>query len=166
MARASAKLSCRASCSALKDAIAKEARERRIPARPWSNRSRRRRQSDPLGGDGQELEFVDIDEQPDLAEAAEAFDGDEAPPSTARWNPTLLDGVRAADEQIDVDRFLEENIKDGQKRLAFRLFMDGLPFKSKKYDSIAKALGIDEKTARLWIEETKAQLKEKIGDLT
>jgi hypothetical protein len=44
--------------------------------------------------------------------------------------------------------------------------MDDVPFKSKKHHSIAKALGIDEKTARLWIEEIKAQLKEKIGDLT
>jgi hypothetical protein len=41
-----------------------------------------------------------------------------------------------------------------------------VPFKSKKSDSIAKALGIDEKTARQWIEEIQALLKEKIGDLT
>ena len=63
-------------------------------------------------------------------------------------------------------RFLAENIKDDRKRLAFRLYMDDVPFKSKRHHSIAKALGIDEKTARLWIEEIKAQLKEKIGDLT
>ena len=74
--------------------------------------------------------------------------------------------MRAADEQIDVDRFLEENIKDDRKRLAFYLFMDDLPFKSKKFASIARALGIDERTARQWIEEIKKQLKAKIGDRT
>ncbi len=149
-----------------KDAIAKEARERRIPDETAAKPRKEAKASDPPVGDRQEVEFIDIDEQPDLAEAAESFDGDEAPPSKTRWNPALLDGVRAADEQIDVDRFLEENIKDDRKRLAFRLFMDDLPFKSKKYDSIAKALGIDEKTARLWIEEIQNQLKNKIGDST
>jgi RNA polymerase sigma factor (sigma-70 family) len=149
-----------------KDAIAKEDRERRIPDETAVKPRKKATTSDPPGDDGLEVELVDIDDQPDLAEAAEPFDGDEAPPSKARWNPALLDGVRAADEQIDVDRFLEENIKDGRKRLAFRLHMDGLPFKSKKYDSIAKALGIDEKTVRLWIEEIQQQLKNKIGDST
>ena len=57
-------------------------------------------------------------------------------------SPALLDGVRATDQQIDTDRFLAENIKDDQKRLAFRLYMDDVPFKSKKHHSIAKALGI------------------------
>ena len=122
--------------------------------------------ADPPGGDGQEVEFDDANRQSDVAEAAGPPDGDDAPPAKARWNPALLDGVRATDQQIDTDRFLAENIKDDQKRLAFRLYMDDVPFKSKKHHSIAKALGIDEKTARLWIEEIKAQLKEKIGDLT
>lgn len=149
-----------------KDAIAREERERRIPDETAVKPRKKATISDPPGDDGEEVEFVDFDERPDLAEAAESSDGDEVLPSKARWNPALLDGVRAADEQIDVDRFLEENIKDDQKRLAFRLFMDGLPFKSKKYDSIARALGIDEKTARLWIEEIQTQLKNKIGDPT
>ena len=43
--------------------------------------------------------------------------------------------------------------------------MDELPFKSAKSDSIAKALGIDEKTARQWVEEVRTQLEKKIGDL-
>lgn len=149
----------------LKDAIAKEARERRIPDEIMVKRQEAA-PADPPGGDGQEVEFDDANRQSDVAEAAGPPDGDDAPPAKARWNPTLLDEVRATDQQIDTDRFLAENITDDQKRLAFRLYMDDVPFKSKKHHSIAKALGIDEKTARLWIEEIKAQLKEKIGDLT
>lgn len=149
-----------------KDAIAKEARERRIPDETAAKPRKKAKTSDATVGDGQGVEFVDIEEQPDLAEEPGSSDGDNAPPSKARWNPALLDGVRAADEQIDVDRFLKENIKDDRKRLAFRLFMDDLPFKSKKCDSIAEALGIDERTARQWIEEIKKQLKAKIGDRT
>jgi len=148
-----------------KDAVAKEARERRIPDETVV-KPRQKAAADPPGGDGEEIEFVDVNRQPDVAEAAGPPDGEEAPPAKARWNPALLDGVRATDQQIDTDRFLAENIKDDQKRLAFRLYMDDVPFKSKKHHSIAKALGVDEKTARLWIEEIKAQLKEKIGDLT
>lgn len=150
----------------VKDAIAKEARERRIPDETTAKPPKKVKKSDAGADDGQEIEFVDIGEQPNLAEATESSDGDEAPPTKARWNPALLDGVRAADERIDVDRFLEANIADDRKRLAFYLHMDGLPFKSKKYDSIAKALGIDEKTVRLWIEEIQQQLKDKIGDST
>ncbi len=149
----------------LKDAIAKEARERRTPDEIIV-KPRQKAAADPRDGDGEEVEFVDVNQQPDVAEAAGPPDGDGAPPATARWNPALLDGVHATDQQIDTDRFLAENIKDDQKRLAFRLYMDDVPFKSKKHHSIAKALGIDEKTARLWIEEIKAQLKEKVGDLT
>jgi DNA-directed RNA polymerase specialized sigma24 family protein len=149
-----------------KDAIAKEARERRIPDEAAAKPRKKAKTVDAPVDEGREVEFVDIDEQHHLVEEAGWSDGDDAPLTKARWNPALLDAVRAADEKIDVDRFLEENIKDGQKRLAFRLFMDGLPFKSKKYDSIAKALGIDEKTARLWIEEIQKQLKDKIGDPT
>jgi RNA polymerase sigma factor (sigma-70 family) len=148
-----------------KDAIVKEARERRLPDENAPKPRKKAAASDPPD-DGQEVKFADIDRQPDLSEEAGSSDGDEAPPSKAQWNPALLDGVRAADQQIDVDRFLEENIKDDRKRLAFRLFMDDLPFKSKKYDSIARALGIDERTARQWIEEIKEQLKAKIGDRT
>jgi DNA-directed RNA polymerase specialized sigma24 family protein len=150
----------------VKDAIAKEARERRIPDEAVLQPRKKPKKSDTPEDEGREVEFVDIEEQLDLAEEPGSSDGDDAPPSKARWNTALLDGVRAADEQIDVDRFLKQNIKDDQKRLAFRLFMDGLPFKSKKYDSIANALGIDERTARLWIEEIQKQLKEKIGDPT
>ena len=92
-----------------------------------------------------------------------ATEGEEARPSKTIWDSALVDGVRAAEQQID--RFLEINIADDRKRLAFRLFMDELPFKSTRSNSIAKALGIDESTARQWIKEIQVQLIAKIGDL-
>ena len=60
-------------------------------------------------------------------------------------------------EFIDVEQVLEQ-IQDSQKRLAFRLFMDGVPYKSKRSASIAEALGISEKTAREWVKEVQDQL--------
>ena len=150
----------------VKDAIAKEARERWIPDETAAKPRKNAKTSDPPGDDEHELELVGIGKHPDLTEEVEPADGDETTPSKTKWAPALLDGVREADEQIDVKRFLEKNIADDRKRLAFHLYKDDLPFKSKKYDSIAKALGIDERTAREWIEEIKKHLKAKIGDRT
>jgi hypothetical protein len=62
------------------------------------------------------------------------------------------DPSRDLDESMDVENILEQ-VQDDRKRLAFRLFMDGVPFKSKKSASIADALGISEKTAREWVKE-------------
>jgi RNA polymerase sigma factor (sigma-70 family) len=142
----------------LKDAIAKEARERRIPdeiIRPAQKSKQDASMADePLATGGQ----CDSDDR--------IVDEDDATPSKSNLNPALLDGVRATDQQIDIDRFLETNISDDRKRLAFRLFMDEVPFKSIRSDSIAKALGIDEATARQWIEEIRTQLKKKIGELS
>lgn len=68
------------------------------------------------------------------------------------------------EQQIEVDRILEANIPDERKRLAFRLFMNGVPAKSKKTNSIAAALGITDKTAGAWIKEVQEILKSKVGD--
>jgi RNA polymerase sigma factor (sigma-70 family) len=57
-------------------------------------------------------------------------------------------------------------ITNERKRLAFRLYMEGLPLNSKKTDSIAKALGVSAKTVGQWIEEVKAQLKPIVGELS
>jgi DNA-directed RNA polymerase specialized sigma24 family protein len=51
-------------------------------------------------------------------------------------------------------------IKDPKKELAFRFFMERVPYESKKGTSISKALGISEKTAREWIGEVQTQLKQ------
>jgi DNA-directed RNA polymerase specialized sigma24 family protein len=101
-------------------------------------RSFRTPTEDPKGG-----AILSLAEHPDLAEVEASVD--------------------AIDERIDVDRILE-NVTDGNKRLAFRLFMDGVPYKSKKSNSIAEALGISERTAREWIKEAQELLQRKMGD--
>ena len=53
----------------------------------------------------------------------------------------------------DLAQFLAESLDvadwdiHGEKRLAFQLHMDGIPYKSTKSDSIEKALGVSEKTS-------------------
>jgi len=151
----------------LKDAIAKEARERRVPDERAAQTQAKAQEPDPIDAEAdREDELSESGPRPEVARYGEPPDDPEAPPSKVQRDPTLLDSVRDADQTIDVNRFLEANIADDRKRLAFHLYMDGLPFKSKKYPSIAKALDVDEKTSRLWIEEIQDQLKEKIGDLT
>lgn len=145
----------------LKDAIDKELRDRRIPDE-MAARPLQKSQKPASAAPG----LAEIGGQCDPGERAGNPDDDDAAPSKSSWNPALLDEVRAAEQQIDINRFLETNIADDRKRLAFRLFMDELPFKSTKSDSIAKALGIDEKTARQWIEEIRTQLEKKIGELS
>jgi hypothetical protein len=78
-------------------------------------------------------------EPTDESEDVSGSIGDDAVSTTANRDPALLDGVRRADEHIDVERALA-NIKNFRKRLAFRLFMDDVPFKSKKTDSIAQTV--------------------------
>jgi len=69
------------------------------------------------------------------------------------------------DQEIDAEAALEQ-IEHPQKRLAFRLFMDGVPFKSKKGSSIEKALGVSERTAREWVKESQEILKKYKGDVS
>jgi hypothetical protein len=66
--------------------------------------------------------------------------------------PRQHDASDALNENLDVENILEQ-VTDPQKRLAFRLFMEGYPFKSKKSASIAEALGRSERTAREWVKE-------------
>ncbi|MBK8401835.1 MAG: hypothetical protein IPL29_12505 [Propionivibrio sp.] len=90
---------------------------------------------------------------------------DEAPPEKTSCDPSLFDGVNNFIEQMDVDRLLKKHVLDDRKRLAFRLFMDCVPYKTKRKattHSIADALGIDESTARVWIEEIKEILREQV----
>src|SRR5438309_2323069 len=67
------------------------------------------------------------------------------------------DQIQTLNESIDVENILAR-IADPKKRLAFRLHMDGVPAKSKKTESIAKALGVSDKTVREWISEVTALL--------
>jgi hypothetical protein len=142
----------------LKDAIAKEARERRTPDDAAQHAESKAKKKKDKNGTSQ-AETVDIESQGPRAEPDDAsgFD-DEIPWKPVR--PTLSDGIQEADEEIDVSRILE-CVPDERKRLAFRLFMDEVPYKSKRKDvnSIAGALGISEKTAREWIKEVRDTLK-------
>lgn len=60
---------------------------------------------------------------------------------------------RTIDDRICVEQVLSR-VTDERKRLAFRLHIDGAT-----PPSIAKALGIDPKTARSWLEEIKEQIQ-------
>lgn len=162
-----------------KDAIAAEYRHSRIPLQPKIKKA----------GEPDTVEDEDDERETDEAKAAEVGHlvqrtepadegedfsgsiGDEAVSRAAHPDPALLQGVRDTDEKIDVERVVRK-IKPYLKRLAFRLYMDGLPYKSKKSDSIAKACGVSDKTAEHWIEEAQKLLEnveevkelKKVGD--
>ena len=122
------------------------------------------------------VEEVDGGDENDLAdlEVSQAFaqhvdagdDDDDIAPVKTEYATELMAGVNAMLEQMDVNRLLEENIPNEKKRLAFHLFMDLVPFKTKKKGSthsIAEVLEIDESTARSWIKEVQEILKTKVG---
>jgi hypothetical protein len=151
----------------LKDAIAAEQRAHRIQDEAVANKNKKSKKAQKTEeNDADEIKFVGIEHHPDLVDEDESDNAETVGGSSIQRNPALMDGVREIDENCDVNRFLEQNISDYRKRLAFRLFMEGLRCKSKKSISIAKAVGADEKTVRLWIEEIQGQLKAKLGEAT
>lgn len=92
-------------------------------------------------------------EEASSAARAGKHPNDEAPrPVDATRSAVSDDPTQTLQESIDVENILAK-IADPKKRLAFRLHMDGVPAKSKKADSIAKALGVSDKTVREWIKE-------------
>ena len=141
----------------LKDAIAAEERERRIPDDAHflkKSRAEKTQDSEP----GQEIELTSLTETEDTTEGE--MDGESEPFSPRRTRDTsLLDGVTEADQEIMVNRILER-VSDSRKRLAFYLFMDGVPYHSKRdgVTSIAQTLGVSDRTAREWVEEVRQQL--------
>lgn len=166
----------------LKDAIAKEYRERRtendILAEKANKKHKSAKPQKPAQPDEPVavIEEIDGDNEDDLAyiEASQTValpfdtgsDDDDAVPTKTEHDPELMADVNAMLEQMDVNRLLENNIPNEKKRLAFRLFMDLVPFKSTKKEtthSIADVLEIDESTARNWIKEVIEILKTKVG---
>jgi DNA-directed RNA polymerase specialized sigma24 family protein len=142
----------------IKDAIAKELRERRIPdAPPAEETSGTESQNGSHDDDGIDLNAVSEEEE--LADVSE-FSSTPGANAPKKWNPSLLQGVEEVDQQIHVDRILE-CVSDSRKRLAFHLFMNDVPYGSKRVGvvTIAQALGISERTARAWIKETLELLK-------
>jgi hypothetical protein len=145
------------------DSIAVEERERRIP-----DESRTAKKQMTSDEDGEtEHENVDIDasaESPHFEEELEQEPEDDCESGqTVRPDSSLLDGVRELDEHVNVEGILD-CVADPRKRLAFHLYMNDIPFKTKKrVQSIARALNISEKTARAWVAEVRALLSKHEG---
>lgn len=150
----------------LKDAIAKEVMERRTEediVAAKSAKLQKKSRSECQNQPSDELDEKETGDEDDLAESEFGLnDHDDAAPTKTEFTAGLMDGVNAMQEQIYVNSLLEEHIPDPHKRLAYQLYMDGIPAKSKKTMSIASALGIDECTARCWIEEINEILKSKV----
>jgi hypothetical protein len=141
----------------VKDAIAVENRHVRIPIEKKIKVARENAKAD----DDKFTEIIQTtqpSEHPEPANDINLSDGEDAGACTANRDLSLLDGVRDLDEWLDVERLLRL-VPDDQKRLAFYLHMDDVPYGSKKWNSIAKAINKSSKTARDWIEEVQELLK-------
>lgn len=135
----------------LKDAIAKENRQRRVP-----DESVQAIAKDSQETDG-ELVIDTLCAQAEVE--VEAEESGEATLTRSRQH-VGLDGVQQSDQNIDVNRIMDR-IPDDRKRLAFYLYMNEVPYHSKKKDvySITRALNISKKTARGWVEEVRQSLE-------
>lgn len=133
----------------LKDAIAAENRERRVPDESAHSKS---------GDDGQEHDEAVIESLHAGADE-EIGRGESEEIVSKQPRPLLEQDSYDYDQNLDVSRILER-ITDPRKRLAFYLFMNDVPYHSKKkgVHSIARALNISDKTARGWIEEVRQKL--------
>lgn len=133
----------------LKDAIAAENRERRVPDETADAKA-----EDDGQEHGEEVIsrlHADADEEVAGKESAEIV--------SKQPRPLLEQDSYDYDQNLDVSRILER-ITDPRKRLAFYLYMNEVPYLSKKkgVHSIARALNISDKTARGWVEEVRQKL--------
>ena len=144
----------------MKDAIAKEQRERRTPDDIVADKSLKKEKAEGVSG----KETVDLNAsvgpKSEETEEIEASNGEgiKAPDADAD------DGLIDVDERLDVERILG-CVRNERKRLAFHLFMNGAPFKTKRenVESIAEAIGISERTAREWVKEVQLLLAQNDG---
>jgi hypothetical protein len=133
----------------IKDAIVSEQRDSRIPVAVKIKKTLKDRKFDETVG------IVPATE-PSAANDSE-FDSGRSPARNANRDLSLLDGVRDAEQSLDVAKLMSL-ITDERKRLAFYLYMDDVPFGSKKGNSIARSLGVSNKTATEWVEEVRMLL--------
>ena len=143
----------------MKDALAAELRERRAPG--YTPPTEVKKQAGEIEDSKVELDpsdDFDGEESLDIHAASEQvdesqFQDDEFAPRIV-WRQLETDEANDICQQIDVDRVLDR-INDHRKRLAFQLYLEDVPFKSKRPGvfTIAKAVGVSEKTARTWIQE-------------
>ena len=133
------------------DAIALENKQSRIPLQPPVREVKRGENSDtvPLDPDkARQVSWIVSEPEPkEPGTVDEGFLGDDAVSVTRPIDAAHFDGVRQLEEHIDVERVLA-HILDDRKRLAFRLYMDDLPFGSKRTPSIAEALRISTRDSR------------------
>lgn len=141
----------------VKDALAVEFRHSRIPVEPKVRETDKSKKENGVKAPNV-VRIVAVGEPPDPANDADSPDGEDAVVLDSNRDLSLLHGVRDLDEQIDVDRLLKL-VTDDQKRLAFYLHMDRVPFGSKRGPSIAKAIGKSSKTAEQWVEEVRQILR-------
>ena len=143
----------------LKDAIAKEYRESRVGEVVAAMSSQSSKTDDP---DQSSVIEIDAAEENDLttSDRPGLLEVDTA----TMWGGSPLQNFHKIEEQLNVNSILS-CIHNDQKRLAFRLFMDGMPLgsKSANVDTIAKAVGRTERTVRTWIEEVQTLLKKNEG---
>jgi hypothetical protein len=146
----------------LKDAILDEQRERQIPDETKPDK-RLTTEVPNESSDGEDIEISasaeDLgwdEEQDELRSRREV--------GSKRQIEASIDETGVQDERINVEGILD-CVKDPRKRLAFHLYMEGFPYKTKRKNvvSIAQALSVSEKTARDWVEEVRQNLEENEG---
>ncbi len=134
----------------IKDAVATEQQHSRIPVEAKIKRSVKGKTIDEI------VQLLPTYEAPEAANNSDT--GEEASARSSNRDLSLLNGVRDLDQRIDIELFLKA-VTDKRKRLAFYLYIDDVPYGSKRGNSIARALGVSAKTAKEWVEEVRAILE-------
>lgn len=162
----------------LKDSIAKELQLRRTEEDIFAEKAGKAKQKasvrndeskgvwadDQLTEDEEDLADIEGEQTVSFHETVAKHD-DEALLEQSSYDPSMFDGVNDFIERMDIDRLLKKHVPDNRKRLVFRLFMDDVPFKTKRKTttlSIADAMEIDESTARAWVKEVQETLREQV----
>lgn len=133
----------------MKDAIVVEQRERRVPSEGSCRKAEE--------CDDEEISTIETIHAEGTSNEGE--DCEEIIRERGR-GPLSLDSVQEMHERLEVKRILER-IPDPRKGLAFYLYMNDVPYHSKKKDvhSIALALNVSDRTARDWVEEVRQLLE-------
>lgn len=144
----------------MKDAIAKEWREQRTPDDIMAEKKLKKEKAEGKAGSASIDLNASVESKREEADEAGAGNGEEIKGPDADADDGLID----VDERLDVERILE-CVSDERKRLAFHLFMNGVPFKTKRanVESIADALDVSERTVREWVKEVQLFLAQNDG---
>lgn len=144
-----------------KDAIANEYRHSRVPLVP--------RVREPEGGEDEDDIPFDTTKAAELANllhrgvgpddfSDSGSEGDDSTDQSGHPDTATLAVADHIGGYLDTERVLAR-ITDWRKRQAFRLYMEKVPFGSKKFFAIAKAVGRSTKTVETWIEELRRDLQ-------